>query len=89
MKDERRGIVLEKLKESSIIKEERKERKGKNVINDIMSEGNIDENKDIMIEGLIRREKKEGLIVIEGNKIIENNDRIVEIQNQVLQDIDV
>lgn len=79
MKDERRGIVLEKLKESSIIKEERKERKGKNVINDIMSEGNIDENKDIMIEGLIRREKKEGLIVIEGNKIIENNDRIVEI----------
>lgn len=89
MKDERRGIVLEKLKESSIIKEERKERKGKNVINDIMSEGNIDENKDIMIEGLIRREKKEGLIVIEGNKIIENNDGIVEIQNQVLQDIDV
>lgn len=85
LEDARRRLVFEHLQASDLIKAERQERQGKPAAHDLLREGNIDDNQDLLISGFMRRAPEEGLIVLDGHTIIDTPDGLVEISPSVFR----
>ncbi|MFG1180815.1 ATP-binding protein [Xanthobacter versatilis] len=85
----RRTLIFELLQAGDLIKAERQERQGQYVAQDLLREGNIDDNQALLISGFMRSAPEKGLIVLDGHTIIDTPDGLVEISPSVFSAIDV
>ena len=74
----RRALAFEHLQASDLIMEERHERQGQSVAQDILREGNIDGNQALLISAFMRRAPKKGLVVLDGHTAIDTPGGLVE-----------